>query len=110
MLRKDPSPSDGIAALIDEEEIGGVIVSVGTPTDIATKLNVLQQRSDLPLLVAADLETGAGFRMRGAVYLPEAIDLGGASDFSFPDGSGRHSGPHPSRMRWVGLLQKRRVP
>lgn len=70
-----------IAALIDDQEIGGVIVSVGTPTDIATKLNVLQRRSDLPLLVAADLETGAGFRMRGAVYLPGATDLGGASDF-----------------------------
>ncbi len=70
-----------IAALIDDQEVGGVIVSVGTPTDIATKLNVLQRRSNLPLLVAADLETGAGFRMRGAVYLPGGTDLGGASDF-----------------------------
>ena len=70
-----------IASLIDEQEIGGVIVSVGTPMDIAAKLNVLQRRSHLPLLVAADLETGAGFRMRGAVYLPGATDLGGASEF-----------------------------
>ena len=70
-----------IASRIDEQEIGGVIVSVGTPMDIAAKLNVLQRRSHLPLLVAADLETGAGFRMRGAVYLPGATDLGGASEF-----------------------------
>ncbi len=79
-----PEGSDSfeeIVSLIDQEEIGGVIVSVGTPLDVATKLNVLQQRSDLPLLVAADLETGAGFRMRGAVYLPGGTDLGGASDF-----------------------------
>ena len=70
-----------IIRLVDDQEIGGLIVSVGTPIDIATKLNVLQRRSNLPLLVAADLETGAGFRMRGAVYLPGATDLGGASNF-----------------------------
>lgn len=79
-----PEGSDAfeeILGLVDEQEIGGVIVSVGTPVDVATKLNVLQRRSRLPLLVAADLETGAGFRMRGAVYLPGATDLGGASNF-----------------------------
>ena len=70
-----------IIRLVDDQEIGGLIVSVGTPIDIATKLNVLQRRSNLPLLVAADLETGAGFRMRGAVYLPGGTDLGGASNF-----------------------------
>jgi beta-N-acetylhexosaminidase len=72
---------DRIARMIDQQEIGGIIVSVGTPLDVAAKLNVLQQRSRLPLLVAADLETGAGFRMRGAVYLPGVHDLGGATNF-----------------------------
>ncbi len=72
---------DRIARMIDEHEIGGIIISVGTPLDVATKLNVYQTRSRLPLLVAADLETGAGFRMRGAVYLPGGTDLGGATDF-----------------------------
>lgn len=70
-----------IARLIDQQEIGGIIVSVGTPLDVAAKLNVLQRRSRIPLLVAADLETGAGFRMRGAVHLPGVHDLGGATDF-----------------------------
>ncbi|TVR52084.1 MAG: glycoside hydrolase family 3 protein [Gemmatimonadales bacterium] len=72
---------DRIARLIEQQEIGGIIVSVGTPLDVAAKLNVLQRRSRLPLLVAADLETGAGFRMRGAVYLPGVHDLGGATNF-----------------------------
>jgi len=67
--------------LIDESEIGGVIVSNGTPMDVAAKLNVLQRRSNLPLLVAADLETGAGMRLRGATHLPGGTDLGGATDF-----------------------------
>jgi beta-N-acetylhexosaminidase len=76
------SPSfDRILQMIDDLEIGGVIVSTGTPLDVAVKLNLYQERSRLPLLVAADLETGAGFRMRGAVFLPGGTDLGGASDF-----------------------------
>jgi len=82
----DFSPADSesferITRMIDEHEIGGVIVSNGTPLDVASKLNVLQRRSNLPLLVAADLETGAGMRFRGAMHLPGGTDLGGATDF-----------------------------
>ena len=66
---------------IDKQKIGGVIMSVGSPTEVAAKLNDLQGHAELPLLVAADLETGAGFRMRGAVHMPGTIDLGGATDF-----------------------------
>jgi beta-N-acetylhexosaminidase len=49
--------------------------------EVAAKLNDLQRRAPLPLLVASDLESGAGYRMRGAVFLPGAIELGGATDF-----------------------------
>lgn len=66
---------------VEREGIGGVIMSVGSPTEIAAKVNALQRRSRIPLLVGADLETGAGFRMRGAVYMPGIIELGGATDF-----------------------------
>jgi beta-N-acetylhexosaminidase len=75
---------DRIVRHIEEDEIGGVIVSVGTPTDVAVKLNDLQRHSRLPLLVAADLETGAGFRLSGAVHLPTNIRLGGATNFPPP--------------------------
>ena len=70
-----------VARMIDSLAIGGVILSVGTPADAAVKLNNLQSRSRVPLLVAADLETGAGFRFRGAVYSPNNIVLGGATEF-----------------------------
>ena len=70
-----------IAEYVEEQGVGGVIMSVGTPTDVAAKLNDLQGHARVPLLVAADLETGAGFRMRGAVHLPGRVDLGGATDF-----------------------------
>jgi beta-N-acetylhexosaminidase len=76
------SPShERVVEYIEKEGIGGVIMSVGTPVEVAAKLNDLQRHSKLPLLVAADLETGAGFRMRGAVYMPGNIELGGATNF-----------------------------
>ena len=76
------SPShQRILTYIEENKIGGVIMSVGTPFEVAAKLNDLQEHTDIPLLVAADLETGAGFRMRGAIHMPGTIDLGGATDF-----------------------------
>ncbi len=70
-----------ILEYVQRERVGGVIMSVGSPTDVALKLNRLQERAVVPLLVAADLETGAGYRMRGAVHLPGVIDLGGATAF-----------------------------
>ena len=79
-----PEGSEGherIFNFVEDLKIGGLIMSVGTPFGVAAKLNALQAHSDLPLLVAADLETGAGFRMRGAVQMPGTIDLGGATDF-----------------------------
>jgi beta-N-acetylhexosaminidase len=70
-----------IRRLVTEQHVGGFIVSVGSPIDIAAKMNALQELSALPLLVSADLETGVGFRARGAYFLPNAIDLGGATSF-----------------------------
>ena len=69
-------------------ELGGVIVSVGGPLDIASKVNALQRAATLPLLVGADLETGAAFRARGGWFLPNAIELGGATSFPYQMGIG----------------------
>ena len=70
-----------VQEMVENHKIGGVIVSVGSPTEVAVKLNALQAESKVPLLVAADLERGAGFRFKGAVYLPGPISLGGATEF-----------------------------
>jgi beta-N-acetylhexosaminidase len=72
---------DRIVDMIENLAIGGLIVSVGSPTDVAVKLNDFQRHARVPLLIAADLETGAGFRLRGAVHSPTNIALGGATDF-----------------------------
>lgn len=66
---------------VQQDKVGGFIISVGSPTEIAAKLNALQSMSAVPLLFAADLEAGAGFRARGGYFVPNAIDLGGATIF-----------------------------
>ena len=70
-----------LTANVVDDRIGGVLMSVGSPLEIAAKLNALQQLSRVPLLVGADLEAGPGFRARGGVFLPNNIDLGGAPVF-----------------------------
>ena len=82
----DYAPTDAPAwreleRLVTEDEVGGFIISVGSPLDIATKTNALQRASRVPLLFSADFETGAGFRVRGGYFVPNAIDLGGATVF-----------------------------
>ncbi|SVB44439.1 uncharacterized protein METZ01_LOCUS197293, partial [marine metagenome] len=72
---------DRLETMIDSFGIGGVIVSVGSPSEVAVKLNDLQNHSEYPLLVGADLETGAGFRFGGGVDGPTNIVLGGATMF-----------------------------
>ena len=65
---------------VDSLEVGGIIIFAGSPFDIAAKLNVLQRRSRLPLLVSADLEWGAGMRVVGATTFPQIMAVGATGD------------------------------
>jgi beta-N-acetylhexosaminidase len=84
----DDPTYERVLGLVRDQHVGGIIISVGSPTEIASKLNALQRVSALPLLVGADLETGAAFRARGGYFLPNAIDLGGATWFPYQMGIG----------------------
>src|SRR3989441_4999760 len=68
------------ARWVDSLEVGGLIISVGSPLDIAAKLNALQRRSRLPLLVSADLEWGAGMRVVGATAFPQIMAVGATGE------------------------------
>jgi beta-N-acetylhexosaminidase len=76
-------------AWVDSLHVGGLIVSVGSPLDIAAKLNRLQQRSRLPLLVTSDLEGGTSIRLNGGTYLPPNMGVGAAGSDSFAYAMGR---------------------
>ncbi len=73
---------DRIAYWVDSLELGGIIISVGSPLDATAKLNALQQRSNLPLLIAADLEWGSGMRLVGGTSFPMAMAIGATGDTS----------------------------
>jgi beta-N-acetylhexosaminidase len=65
---------------VDSLEVGGIVISVGSPYDIAAKLNTLQRRSKLPLLISADLEWGAAMRVVGATAFPYIMATGATGD------------------------------
>lgn len=96
------SDTDRFEALVDKVtalKVGGIIVfggserapgvllnnaygtvTLGHPLAAASTLNRLQQASSLPLLTAADFETGVAFRITGATAFPRAMAFGAAGD------------------------------
>jgi beta-N-acetylhexosaminidase len=72
----DASSLDSMRVAIDSFAIGGIVVSIGSPLDVAAKLNGLQRRSRLPLLIAADFEFGTGMRLQGGTTFPMAMGIG----------------------------------
>ena len=72
----DAAAMDTALALV-AEGVGGFIVGAGpSPYDIAAKLNTLQRAARVPLLIAADLESGPGTRIRGGATFPGNMALG----------------------------------
>ena len=67
--------------LVERDGIGGVVISVGLPLSYAAKLNALQRRAKVPLLVASDMESGPGMRMAGIYSFPHLLPQGGGTDF-----------------------------
>ena len=75
---------DRLRDWVVERRVGGLIISIGPPLEVAAKLNLLQQLADVPLLVTADLEYGPGMRLHGGVVPQWRLDLGGATSFPPP--------------------------
>jgi beta-N-acetylhexosaminidase len=71
---------DRIAYWVDSLQLGGIIISIGSPLDATAKLNSLQEKSKLPLLIAADLEWGSGMRLVGGTSFPMAMAVGATGD------------------------------
>ena len=86
---------DGFAragAWVDSLHVGGLIVSIGSPLDVAAKLNDLQRRSRLPLLVASDLEGGTSIRLIGGTPFPPNMGVGATGSDSAAYEIGRITG------------------
>jgi beta-N-acetylhexosaminidase len=63
---------------IAEDKVGGITMSLGSPIEVAAKINALQRLAAVPLLVSSDVEPGLG-RLVGGVFLPYMMQGGSAT-------------------------------
>jgi len=65
---------------VEHDHVGGITMSLGTPIEVADKLNYLQRRAPLPLLISSDLEPGL-MRLESAIFPHYLLETGGATAF-----------------------------
>jgi beta-N-acetylhexosaminidase len=68
---------------IERDHVGGVVMSLGSPLEVAAKVNAMQRLAlasgpRLPLLVSCDLEPGLG-RFEGGIFTPQLWSAGTAT-------------------------------
>ncbi|HEX6251480.1 MAG TPA: glycoside hydrolase family 3 N-terminal domain-containing protein [Gemmatimonadaceae bacterium] len=66
---------------VEEDRVGGLVFSVGSPLAYAVKTNELQNRARVPLLITSDMENGTGMRMGNMYHLPTLLPQGGGTVF-----------------------------
>lgn len=66
---------------VEEDGVGGLVLSIGLPLSYAAKLNELQARAKVPILVASDMENGPGMRLGNIYALPSMLPQGGGTVF-----------------------------
>ncbi len=66
------------AERITLDKVGGVVMSLGSPIEVAEKVNAMQRLSRLPLLIASDVEPGLG-RLEGGTFTPGLLQGGSAT-------------------------------
>ena len=66
------------ARWVRDDGIGGILMSVGSPIEVAAKLNALQALARVPLLVGCDVEPSIG-RLEGGLFIPSMLKGGGAT-------------------------------
>jgi beta-glucosidase-like glycosyl hydrolase len=107
-LPTDSATFDELIARVREARVGGFVVFgrsqpsasllldagqttfiLGQPLAAASIINRLQEAAATPLIVAADFETGLGFRLEGATAFPKAMAIGAAGDERLAYDAGR---------------------
>ena len=70
------------AGWVQDDEVGGIYLSIGLPHSYAAKINELQARARVPLLVTSDFENGGpGMRINHSYALPSMLPQGGGTSF-----------------------------
>jgi beta-N-acetylhexosaminidase len=76
----DDSVFKEVVRWVEQEGVGGFTMSLGTPIEVAAKINYLQRRARVPLLVSSDLEP-ALMRLEPAIFPHYLLETGGATSF-----------------------------
>jgi beta-N-acetylhexosaminidase len=68
---------------IERDHVGGVVMSLGSPLEVAAKVNAMQGLalalpSHIPLLISSDIEPGLG-RLEGGIFTPQLWSGGTAT-------------------------------
>ncbi len=66
---------------VQDDGVGGVVMSIGLPHSYAAKLNHMQRLARVPVLVASDMENGTGMRLGNSYALPSLLPQGGGTVF-----------------------------
>ena len=70
-----------VRAWVQDDKVGGLVLSIGMPLSYAAKLNHMQRLARVPLLIASDMENGTGMRLGGSYALPSLLPQGGGTVF-----------------------------
>ena len=76
MMDPDDAAYQDLVDLVEQFGLGGVTFFQGNPSDQIALVNDLQGRARLPLLIAQDMEWGAGMRVEGTTVFPRAMAMG----------------------------------
>ena len=90
--KKDDQHFEEIKSLIQDNHIGGLIFSQGTPYKQTAWLNSFQSYSKIPLLVTMDAEWGVAMRLDSVVPFPWSMTLGASRDHEIIKKIGRRLG------------------
>ena len=71
---------DSVAAVIEKEQLGGVVFFQGGPVRQAVLTNRYQSLSKVPLIIAMDGEWGVGMRLDSTISYPYQMALGAIRD------------------------------
>lgn len=64
--------------LVADAQVGGLTMSLGSPIEVAAKINAFQRAAVVPLLISSDLEPDLG-RLVGGAFLPSMMSAGSAT-------------------------------
>jgi len=72
---------ESVRKWVQDDGVGALVLSIGLPLSYAAKLNELQMRAKVPLLIASDMENGPGMRLGNIYALPSLLPQGGGTVF-----------------------------